>query len=65
MVISRTRKFLAFIITAMALLCIFYWAVNTGSLRVGIKALLRGLFIEYDENVATIYDLRFPRYLLR
>ncbi len=61
MVISRTRKFLAFIITAMALLCIFYWAVNTGSLRVGIKALLRGLFIEYDENVATIYDLRFPR----
>ena len=61
MVISRTRKFLAFIITSMALLCIFYWAVNTGSLRVGIKALLRGLFIEYDENVATIYDLRFPR----
>ena len=64
MVISRTRKLLAFVITALALLCIFYWAVNTGSLRVGFRALMRGLFVAYNENVATIYDLRFPRILI-
>ncbi len=64
MVISKTRKFLAFVITALALFCIFYWAVNTGSLRVGFRALMRGLFVAYNENVATIYDLRFPRILI-
>ena len=64
MEISRTRKLLAFVITALALLCIFYWAVNTGSLRVGFRALMRGLFVAYNENVATIYDLRFPRILI-
>lgn len=64
MVISRTRKLLAFVITALTLLCIFYWAVNTGSLRVGFRALMRGLFVAYNENVATIYDLRFPRILI-
>lgn len=64
MVISRTRKLLAFVITALALLCIFYWAVNTGSLRVGFRELIRGLFVAYNENVATIYDLRFPRILI-
>ena len=26
--------------------------------------LFKGLFIEYNENVATIYDLRFPRILI-
>lgn len=64
MIISKTRKFLAFVITALALFCIFYWAVNTGSLRVGFRALMRGLFVAYNENVATIYDLRFPRILI-
>ena len=25
---------------------------------------MRGLFVAYNENVATIYDLRFPRILI-
>ncbi len=37
------------------------WAANTGSLKVSAKQLFSGLFVAYDENVATIYDLRFPR----
>ena len=39
----------------------FLWAANTGSLKVSAKQLFSGLFVVYDENVATIYDLRFPR----
>ena len=39
----------------------FLWAANTGSLKVSAKQLFSGLFVAYDENVATIYDLRFPR----
>lgn len=50
--------------TAVALLGLFLISVNTGSLKVSPYELFRGLFIEYDSNVATIYDLRFPRILI-
>lgn len=58
----RTRKkILSFVITAVGLLGLFLFAVNTGSLKVSPADLFRGLFIEYNPNVATIFDLRFPR----
>ena len=50
-----------FAITAAALLALFFVAVNTGSLQVTPEQLVSGLFVEYDDTVATIYDLRFPR----
>lgn len=40
---------------------LFIFAVNTGSLKVTPSELFSGLFIEYNPDVATIYDLRFPR----
>lgn len=52
---------MSFVITALGLLALFLFAVNTGSLRVTPSELFRGLFIEYNQTVATIYDLRFPR----
>ena len=55
------KRVFSFIITSAALLVLFFAAVNTGSLKVGFGELYRGLFVRYDENVATIYDLRFPR----
>ncbi|MGN1225538.1 MAG: FecCD family ABC transporter permease [Ruminococcus sp.] len=45
----------------MLLLGLFLVSVNTGSLKVTPMQLFRGLFVEYDKTVATIYDLRFPR----
>jgi len=36
-------------------------AVNTGSLEISPSQLYRGLFVRYDSDVATIWDLRFPR----
>lgn len=59
--VSTRKKILSFTITAVGLLLLFLLAVNTGSLKVTPMQLLRGLFVEYDPNVATIYDLRFPR----
>lgn len=59
--ISTRKKILSFAITAVGLVVLFLFAVNTGSLKVSFTKLLRGLFIEYDATVATIYDLRFPR----
>ena len=63
-VVSRKKKILSFVITALGLLALFLVAVNTGSLKVTPLELFKGLFIEYNENVATIYDLRFPRILI-
>lgn len=57
----KTKKVLSFVVTALALVVLFLFAVNTGSLKVTPGELFRGLFVAYDKNVATIYDLRFPR----
>lgn len=59
--ISTRKKVWSFIITALGLIALFLFAVNTGSLKVSAAELFKGLFIEYNPNVATIYDLRFPR----
>ena len=59
--VSKRKKILSFVITAIGLIMLFLLAVNTGSLKVTPIELFKGLFIKYNEDVATIYDLRFPR----
>lgn len=50
-------------IIVMMILCVMmiFISVNLGSLKVGFVQMIRGLFFEYDSDVATVYDLRFPR----
>jgi len=55
---------LIFFITALLLAALFFFAANQGSIQVTFVELLRGLFGEYDPNVAAIFDLRFPRILV-
>ncbi len=62
--IGKGRIALTYVATATALAALFFLAANTGSLQVSPGELLSGLFVAYDENVATIYDLRFPRILI-
>ena len=62
--ISNKRKTVCFIVTAVGLLALFLISVNTGSIKVTPYELFRGLFIEYDQNISAIYDLRFPRILI-
>lgn len=61
---KKMRTILSFILLALMLLILFFAAMNTGSLQVSFGGLLKGLFVEYDQNVATIYDLRFPRIMI-
>ncbi|MCD8149778.1 MAG: iron ABC transporter permease [Clostridiales bacterium] len=49
---------------AILLGALFFAAINIGSLRVSVSELLRGLFVESNDTVATIVDLRFPRILI-
>ena len=58
---KAARAAISFIIMILLLVALFFAAVNIGSLKVSFTELLKGLFVEYNENVATIYDLRFPR----
>ncbi|MCL2819063.1 MAG: iron ABC transporter permease [Actinomycetia bacterium] len=53
-----------FVVTAILLVALFFFAVNQGSIHVTFTELLRGLFVEYNPSVAAIYDLRFPRILI-
>lgn len=59
--ISTKKKIISFVITIILLVLLFFFSVNTGSIRLSYTELLRGLFIKYNESVATVYDLRFPR----
>ena len=61
---KNIRTVLAFAVTGILLLLIFFTAINTGSLSVTFGQLMRGLFMEYDADVAAVYDLRFPRIMI-
>ena len=58
---KRIKAVLSFAVLIVLLVTLFFAAVNIGSLKVGFGKLLQGLFVEYNEDVATIFDLRFPR----
>lgn len=54
----------SFAAVSAALVLLFFLSVNLGSIRLSFSQLLRGLFVEYDPSVASVYDLRFPRILI-
>lgn len=63
--ISRTgQRTVSFAVMTILLLVLFFLAVNIGSLKVSFVQLLKGLFVAFDEQVATVYDLRFPRIMI-
>ena len=61
---KTARATFSFLIMGVLLIILIFAAVNMGSLRVSPSELFRGLFIEPIENVAAIYDLRFPRIVI-
>lgn len=61
---KNVKVLVSFISTFLLLVVMFFVAVNIGSLKVSVSKLVRGLFVEYDEVVSTIYDLRFPRIII-
>ena len=61
---KRIRAVLSFGIMAVLLVVLFFAAINIGSLKVSFGTLMKGLFVERIDDVATIYDLRFPRIII-
>lgn len=62
---KQTRKqVFSFLCVTIGLLVLFFFSINLGSIQLTVPQLLRGLFIEYDRDVASVYDLRFPRILI-
>ena len=61
---KRLRAVLSFVTMAVLLVVLFFAAINIGSLKVSFGTLMRGLFVERIDEVATIYDLRFPRIII-
>lgn len=55
---------LIFSLTALTLLAVFFVSVNTGGLHTSLLQLWNGLFVSYDETVAIILQLRFPRVIV-
>lgn len=58
------KKILSFIVLGLLLAILLFVSVNLGSIRVSFPELLKGLFVAYNEDVAVIYDLRFPRIII-
>ena len=61
---KRLRAVFSFVLMAVLLMVLFFAAINIGSLKVSFGELMRGLFVERIDEVATIYDLRFPRIII-
>lgn len=61
---KTARAAISFIILGVLLAALVFASINIGSLQVSFGELMRGLFVERIENVAAIYDLRFPRIVI-
>ncbi len=54
----------SFIITIACLILLFLFSIKTGSIKLSLKEIINGLFIQYNSSVAIVYDLRFPRIIV-
>lgn len=58
------RAIITFILLILSLFILIFVSLNLGSIKVTYSELFKGLFIEYNEKVASIYNIRFPRIFL-
>ncbi|MGT2935287.1 FecCD family ABC transporter permease [Streptococcus castoreus] len=61
---KRLKRKLCVIFLVCALITLIGLALSIGGLSVSYPAIIKGLFIAYDPQVALIYDLRFPRIVI-
>lgn len=58
---NKRKNIVYLTILMLGLVLLFLVSINLGTIQVTPIQLFKGLFVEYDQQVATIYDLRFPR----
>ncbi len=61
---STTKGVFACFILVVLIFVTTLVAMVMGSIQVTLVDVFKGLFLEYDKRIATIYDLRFPRILV-
>lgn len=61
---KRLKRTICVIMLCLALLILSAVALSLGGLSVSYGAIVKGLFVAYDPQVALIYDLRFPRIVI-
>lgn len=61
---KKSNIALIFSSSLIFLIFLILFSAKTGSLEITFEKIIKGLFIEYDKDVATIYDLRFPRIII-
>lgn len=61
---KRLKRTIYVIMLCLALLILSAVALSLGGLSVSYGAIVKGLFVAYDPQVALIYDLRFPRIVI-
>lgn len=64
MEITKKHPKIFILILAIVLFICFFVAINLGSVKVSMIQLFKGLFIEYDVDVASVYSIRFPRIIV-
>ena len=55
------RTITAFIVTLILLVVVIMLSINIGTIKVSFPRMIKGLIFTYDEDVSSIFDLRFPR----
>ena len=61
---KRNMTIMSFVVVIILLAIMFFVSINLGSLKISFPQMMKGLFVEYDHDVATVYDLRFPRVII-
>lgn len=61
---QKVVSVLSFAVVGIGLVTLSLIAVNLGSLNVSPLQLFNGLFVSYDQDVAIVFDLRFPRIII-
>lgn len=61
---KRTRVLLSFLVMILGLFALIVISAKLGSLKLSYREIFDGLFVKYDDRVAAIYDLRFPRIII-
>lgn len=61
---KKTKTITVFSIAILILIILSLISAKAGSLEMSFSKLINGLFVEYDEEVASVFDLRFPRIII-
>lgn len=62
--VNTRKKTVVFLTTSVLLILLFFIAIRTGSIDISFSKLMSGLFVKRNPDVATIWDLRFPRVII-